>query len=162
MIKLLDKNSFIKRLIIFELRFMLVAFLLSLIYELAHSPLYLFVDATTVWIKLYYIIHCSFRDLAPFLLGYHIVAIIVKKWLWLYEDYSFRNVALYTFFAFCYTIFSELYHVHILKSWAFKASMPLVPILKIGITPFLQNLILPPIVVKIAKSTYLLNKKGKS
>jgi hypothetical protein len=140
--------SLLKRVVRFEIRFMLVAFGLSLAYELAHSPLYVFVDAASTGRKLYYIVHCSFRDLIPFLLGYHLVALIVRKWFWLIKDYQLRNITLFTFFAFCYTILSELYHVHILKSWAFKEAMPMVPLLKIGLTPFLQSLILTPLVAK--------------
>ena len=128
---------------------MMIAFLVSLIYELAHSPLYIFVDAPTLWRKLHFIVHCSFGDLTPFLIGYHLVAIIQKKWLWIIERYRLRNIVLFTFFAFSYTILSELYHVHILKSWAFKESMPMIPLLEIGLTPFLQNLILAPVVAAL-------------
>jgi len=53
--------NLLKTLTLFELKFMLTAFVFSLLYELAHSPLYIFVDAPTVWRKLYYIVHCSFR-----------------------------------------------------------------------------------------------------
>ncbi len=143
------KKSYLKSIIFFEVKFMLVAFLFSLIYELAHSPLYIFVDAPTISRKLYYIVHCSFRDLAPFLIGYHITALVLKKWLWLYEKFTWRNVALFTFFAFVYTVLAELYHVHVLGSWEFKDAMPMVSLLGIGLTPFVQNLILPPIVAKV-------------
>jgi len=88
-------------------------------------------------------------DLAPFLIDYHLTAIILKKWLWLYEKFSWRNVAMFTFFAFVYTVLAELYHVHVLGSWDFKDAMPMVPLLGIGLTPLVQNLILPPIVVKV-------------
>ena len=158
--RLWNDRSLVRCLAIFEIRFMLIAFLLSLVYELAHSPLYIFTDADTTWTKLYFIVHCSFRDLAPFLLGYHLVAVIEKKWLWLIENYRLRNIALFTFFAFCYTILSELYHVHILKSWAFKDSMPMVPLLRIGLTPFLQSLILTPLAAKIIKYSYAKQKSS--
>ncbi len=145
-------KSDLKSIIDFEIKFMLAAFLFSLAYELAHSPLYIFVDAPTISRKLYYIVHCSFRDLAPFLIGYHITALVLKKWLWLYEKFSWRNVALYTFSAFVYTVLAELYHVHVLGSWEFKDVMPMVPLLGMGLTPFVQNLILPPLVAKILVS----------
>ncbi|NOZ61027.1 MAG: hypothetical protein GXO74_05055 [Calditrichaeota bacterium] len=135
----------VKHIVSFEAKFLLVAFVLSLIYELGHSPLYNFVDAPTLGRKLYYIFHCSLRDLAPFLFGYHLVALLLKNWLWIYGGTNWKKIGLFTFFAFIYTVASEMYHVHILKSWSFKESMPIVPILEIGLTPFLQNLILAPL-----------------
>lgn len=120
----LNDKSFVRSVAIFEIKFVLIAFLLSLVYELAHSPLYIFVDAASTGRKLYFIVHCSFRDLTPFLLGYHLVAVMERKWLWIIESYRLRNIALFTLFAFGYTILSESYHVHILKSWGYKESMP--------------------------------------
>lgn len=153
-------KSKLKQIILFEAKFILLVFLLSLIYELGHSPLYNFVDAPTLGQKLYYIVHCSFRDLAPFLIGYHLVALLLKNWLWIYSRTDWKRIGLFTFFAFIYTVASELYHVHVLKSWSFKASMPIVPVLEIGLTPFLQNLILAPIGVMILR--YFENRRQHS
>ena len=66
--------------------------------------------------------------------------------------YRNRSVLLYIFFEFCFTLLSELYHVHISKSRTFKEIMPMVSSLKIGIALFIQNLILPTCVAKVVKA----------
>ena len=142
-------KSRLKSIFIFEIKFLIASFLFSLLYELAHSPLYIFIDAPTLERKISFILHCAFGDVGFFISGYHLTALILKNWLLLYEKFSWRNVLLFTFFSFSHTVIAELYHVHILGSWEYNDAMPIVPLLGIALTPFVQNLILPPLVGKV-------------
>lgn len=51
-----------------------------------------------------------------------------------------------------YTIFSEWLNVDIRGSWAYTASMPVVPILGTGVAPIMQWLIVPSIAFAVASA----------
>jgi hypothetical protein len=50
-----------------------------------------------------------------------------------------------------YTIFSEWLNVEIRRSWAYTASMPVLPVLGIGLAPVLQWLVVPGIAFAVAR-----------
>jgi hypothetical protein len=43
-----------------------------------------------------------------------------------------------------YTVLSEWANVHMFKSWGYKQSMPIIPWVQMGLTPFLQWILIPP------------------
>jgi len=47
-------------------------------------------------------------------------------------------------------VFSEWLNTAVRASWAYAPSMPIVPLLGVGLAPFLQWLLLPPLVAFIA------------
>jgi len=58
------------------------------------------------------------------------------------------------------TVISERVNVHILKSWAYNKSMPIIPWLKVGLTPLLQWMVIPPAIVSLVRHHLLLDQKA--
>jgi hypothetical protein len=57
------------------------------------------------------------------------------------------------------TVISERVNVYLFKSWSYSALMPLVPWLKVGLTPSLQWMILPPVVILLVRHHLLSDQK---
>lgn len=57
-----------------------------------------------------------------------------------------------------YTTFSEITNVRVKGTWGYTELMPIVPIVEIGGTPFLQWLLIPPILLALMR---LLRRTGE-
>ena len=58
-----------------------------------------------------------------------------------------------------YLVFSETLNVSIRKSWSYNKLMPVIPYIKMGLTPFLQWIIVPPTVILLVRHHFLLDKE---
>jgi len=56
-----------------------------------------------------------------------------------------------------WTSISEWVNVYILKSWDYNKIMPIIPWAKVGLTPVLQWIVIPPIVLFIIKHYFTLS-----
>ena len=140
------------------LRFVPLLAALSLAWEIGQAPLYtLWKEAEAGYIA-FAVVHCTLGDV---LIGSAslIFALIVRgegslsRWKWV------RIAALTVLFGAGYTVFSEWLNVQILRSWAYSESMPRISLgdFELGITPFAQWLIVPPLALQFARSTYAMN-----
>lgn len=59
-----------------------------------------------------------------------------------------------------YTVFSEWVNVQIFKYWSYNETMPLIPWTKVGITPVLQWITIPPVVILLMRHYFLLAGEG--
>jgi len=59
-----------------------------------------------------------------------------------------------------YTVFSEWTNVHILKSWGYGELMPIIPVMKVGLAPFLQWIVIPSVVILLVRHYFLLNQEA--
>jgi hypothetical protein len=50
-----------------------------------------------------------------------------------------------------FTIISERVNVHVLRSWTYNQSMPLIPLLEVGLTPLLQWMMIPPLIILLVR-----------
>ncbi len=50
-----------------------------------------------------------------------------------------------------YAVLSEWANVYMFKSWGYNQSMPIIPWVKMGLTPFLQWIVIPPIVILLVR-----------
>lgn len=57
------------------------------------------------------------------------------------------NIVLFTVLGLTYTIFSEILNTRIKGTWGYTELMPIVPVIEIGGMPFLQWLLIPPILI---------------
>jgi hypothetical protein len=128
---------------------------LSFAWEVGHVPLYtLWKEAEPGYIA-FAVFHCSVGDV---LIGSAalLLALIVlgegslARWAW------GRVAALTVLFGAGYTVFSEWLNVKILRSWTYAESMPRLSFgeFELGLTPLAQWLILPPLALYLARSTY--------
>jgi len=57
------------------------------------------------------------------------------------------------------TVISERVNVYVLNSWAYNEGMPLIPLLKVGLTPFLQWVFIPIIVIVLLRHHLLCDQE---
>lgn len=121
-----------------------LAFVLNLAWEIAHARLY------TIWAEMdrlsvaWALLHCSVGDVMIALALFALAGMALRRADWP----ASRPVAggvLVVIGAMAYTAWSEWYNVYRAASWGYSASMPL--IFGIGLSPLLQWLVLPPVLV---------------
>ena len=129
-----------------ELQLLMFSLPLELLWEVAQFPLY------TVWQEgdwsyiLYGLAHCTLGDLLILLLAYWVVSLLNYNRHW-YRSNIMVNGFLYTLLGLGYTIYSEIMNVSIKGNWGYTGLMPIVPVIGIGGMPFLQWVLVPPVVL---------------
>ena len=129
-----------------EIRLITLALPLELLWEVAQFPLY------TVWHEgswnyiLYGLAHCTIGDLMILLVLYWVVALLNRDRRWYLNNVA-PNGILFTILGAGYTVFSEIRNVRIKGTWDYTDLMPIVPIVEIGGSPFLQWLLIPPVLL---------------
>ena len=125
-----------------------LAFVLHLIWEIGHLPLYtLAQDPDRVRVA-QYVLHCALGDVVIALAAYVVAALAVRTITWPLQA-PWRGGAVALVAGIAYTAFSEWYNVYRLASWAYTPSMPLVG--GIGLTPLLQWLLIPPAMIVVMR-----------
>jgi hypothetical protein len=125
---------------------------LSIAWEIAHLPLYtIWTEASAGYIA-FAVFHCTLGDL---MIGSAALALALiasreralERWHW-------RRIAVTAALtAILYTAFSEWLNVAIVRSWAYSEWMPVLEIadLQLGVSPLLQWLVIPPLVLYLAR-----------
>ena len=119
---------------------------LQLLWEIAQFPLY------TVWHEgdwsyiLYGLIHCTLGDLLILLSVFWLVSLLNRSRHWILSP-TFINIVLFTALGLGYTIFSEIINTRVKGTWGYTELMPVVPVIEIGGMPFLQWLLIPPLLI---------------
>lgn len=133
-----------------ELRLLVLGLPLELLWEIAQFPLY------DVWHEhdwgyiLYALAHCSAGDLLILLVAYESVALLRRDRYW-FRNSPWTSGLAFTLLGAGYTVLSELRRVRVLGSWAYTELMPVVPVIGIGGMPFLQWLLIPPVLVTLVR-----------
>jgi hypothetical protein len=121
----------------------------NLVWELAQLPLFtLWTEASRGFIA-YAVFHCTVGDVliaASALL----LAMCLAAPLGFPERGLVRVAVVATLVAVAYTALSEWLNTQVRASWTYAPSMPVVPILNVGLAPLVQWLVLPPAVVAAA------------
>ena len=129
-----------------ELQVVMFGLPLELLWEVAQFPLY------TVWHEgdwgyiLYGLAHCTLGDLLILLAAYWVVALLNRSRYW-YQSNILVNGFLFTLLGLAYTIYSEIVNVSIKGNWDYTELMPIVPVIEIGGMPFMQWVLVPPVVL---------------
>lgn len=129
-----------------ELQLLMFGLPLELLWEIAQFPLY------TVWQEgdwsyiLYGLAHCTLGDLLILLVTYWIVALLNRNRYW-YRSNIPVNGSLFTLIGLGYTIYSEILNVSIKGNWDYTELMPIIPVIEIGGMPFMQWLLIPPVLL---------------
>lgn len=116
----------------------------SLVWEMAHVPLYTLWQTGTWGEIAYAVIHCTLGDflIATACLGGAVSLLGRHGW----PGRGYAKVAATTIAAaMYYTVFSEWLNVELRGSWAYRDLMPTMPILGTGLTPVLQWLVVPAV-----------------
>jgi hypothetical protein len=129
-----------------EIQLMMLALPLELLWEVAQFPLY------TVWHEgdwnyiLYGLAHCTLGDLIILLAAYWVVALLNRDRNW-HLNTVLPNGALFVVLGAVYTVYSEIMNVRIKGTWDYTELMPIVPVVDIGAMPFLQWILVPPVLL---------------
>lgn len=129
-----------------EIQLIMLALPLELLWEIAQFPLF------TVWQEgdwsyiLYGLAHCTLGDLIILLIAYWLVALLSSNRYW-YRVSILPSGLLFTALGVAYTIYSEIVNVRIKGTWDYTELMPIVPVINIGGMPFLQWVLIPPILL---------------
>jgi hypothetical protein len=121
-----------------------LAFVLNLAWEVAQVRLY------TIWVEAdgmsvaRALLHCSVGDVLIALAMFALAGIMLGRADWP-ASRPWVGSAIAVIGAVAFTAWSEWYNVYRAGSWSYAASMP--TIFGIGVSPLLQWLILPPILV---------------
>lgn len=121
-----------------------LAFVLNLVWEIGHVRLY------TIWTQADglriagSLLHCSLGDVLIALSMFALAGIVLRRADWP-ASRPWTGGAIVVIGAMAFTAWSEWYNVYRAGSWGYAESMP--TIFGIGLTPLLQWLILPPLMV---------------
>ncbi len=121
-----------------------LAFVLNLAWEIAQVRLYtLWAEADRLTVA-WSLLHCSIGDVLIALALFALTGMALRRADWP-ASHPWTGGAMVVGGALAYTAWSEWYNVYRAGSWGYSASMPL--IFGIGLSPLLQWLILPPVLV---------------
>jgi hypothetical protein len=123
-----------------------VAVLFNYVWELAQMPLYEGAsDFPTLWW------HCGIATLGDgllVLLIYGLGGLVFRDARWFVQP-GWRGYLLMLIAGIALSISVEVSAVQFAQLWAYKPSMPLVPLFGVGLTPFAQMLLLPPLIFRV-------------
>lgn len=114
----------------------------NLIWEVLHLPLY------TLWAEggikdlAFAAVHCTGGDILIALSSLMLALFLVGDSNWPSRNFG-RIVILAVLFGLAYTLFSEWLNVAVRQSWAYADGMPVLPVLKVGLSPVLQWIVIP-------------------
>ena len=121
-----------------------LAFVLSLIWEISHARLY------TIWMQAdglrlaWSVFHCSLGDVLIALVTFVLSALALRRFNWP-SSRPWAGGAIAVIGAMSFTAWSEVHNVYHTGAWSYTANMP--TIYGVGLSPLLQWLVVPPVVV---------------
>jgi hypothetical protein len=126
----------------------LLALVMHAIWEVAHLPLYTLWNEADRQIVVSYLLHCTLGDALIATTVFLFTSAIIRDWRWPQRNLRLGGLIMITS-GLVYTVFSEWYNVYYLQSWGYDPAMPLIA--GIGLTPLLQWLIVPSLMLIIAR-----------
>ena len=121
-----------------------LAFVLNLMWEIAEVRLYTIWAATDGTSVAWALLHCSLGDVVIALAMFALAGIVLWRSDWLASS-PWTGGAIVAIGAMGFTAWSEWYNVYRVGNWGYTSSMPM--IFGIGLSPLLQWLILPPVMI---------------
>lgn len=126
-----------------------IAFLIFGTWEWIQTPF--FIDSTNeinqiVWNR----VHCTMGDIMILLSTYLILMLIKRRYISI-SNLNKNDIIILTIMGLSYTVFSEYLNVHIRESWGYSELMPIIPVLKAGLIPLMQWIILPSLILNSSK-----------
>jgi hypothetical protein len=121
-----------------------LAFVLNLIWEIAHVRLY------TIWMEAdgpviaWAILHCSLGDVVIALTMFALIGAAMRHLDWP-ASHPWTGGTMFVAGAVVFTAWSEWQNVYRAGNWGYTESMP--TIFGVGLSPLLQWVILPPLIV---------------
>lgn len=133
-----------------EIHVALFAFLLNVPWEFLQVPLYVSMPTLPHWQAVQVCMQAALGDVLIALTGYWAVAAWRRRRSWL-RDYGAKEILGFVLVGVGLTVALEWYATLASQRWEYAPLMPTVPLLGTGISPLLQWLILPPLILWISR-----------
>ncbi len=124
----------------------LAAFLLHLAWERVHVQLYTGYEKMEGLLPVY--VFATIGDVAYTLCAVFFVAILARDLAWFVRGVSTGEYLLLALLGFCIALFVE-YKAKYYKKWEYLPEMPIIPFLRVGLSPIAQMTVLLPFSVFI-------------
>ena len=129
-----------------ELNVAVFCFLLNFVWEIWQAPFFAGMPNANHWTAVKGCTRATVGDIAIMLTAFWAVAVVMRSRVWILRA-GWRCIAGFTATGFAMTVLMERLATGPLNRWTYADSMPVVPLLGIGLLPALQWLLLPPLVV---------------
>ena len=125
---------------------------MNLVWETLHLPLYTIWAEGTLQAQAFAVLHCTAGDVLITTSTLVLALLMCGDKAWPNAGF-FPVLAITIALGLAYTIFSEWLNVVVRASWAYSASMPVIPIfnLRIGLSPILQWVVVPTTALLLAR-----------
>lgn len=130
----------------FSFAIIVIAFLLNFIWEMLQMPLY-----KNMPLNIKSIVYCGLASLADVImvvLLYYGFALIYKDAFWT-KDLNVQRIVLLMLIGCVGAILAELRHLSS-GNWSYAETMPVIPIVNVGLSPVLQFMILPVVIYSLS------------
>ena len=134
------------RLLPFSCLLVLIAFVLHLSWEIGHSPLYEWNPSIDFYIP--FISFVALKDALWSLVFFFVTATILRDHNW-----PENKKAGYYIMTLCGLVFATAIEIHATSSgrWQYNEWMPVIPLLRVGLTPIIQMSLIPSLAAFIAQ-----------
>ena len=134
-----------------ETNIVLFGFLISFPWEMLQAPLYVGMAQAPHWSATLHCLVATFGDCVLFLYVFGMTAAIFRNCHWI-RAATFLQVFWFTAIGLTVTVLIEAAAVRgIGWNWRYTALMPRLPLLGIGLSPVLQWVVLPPLVMWVVR-----------
>src|SRR3990172_7591358 len=133
-----------------EINVALFAFLLNLVWEFGQVPLYRDLPSQGHWASIKLCVRATAGDVVIAVVAFWIVAALVASRQWITAP-SALQFACFVGVGLAISTALEWMAIHVQARWAYGTAMPMVPVLRVGLAPVLQWVIVPPLVVWFVK-----------
>jgi hypothetical protein len=131
-----------------ETNLFLFAFLLNFVYEVWQAPYYEFYNSPSLAAKINNLTHCSFGDGVIILFSSWVVSVLVRSRDWVLHP-TWKLTVLFTSIGLLYTLVIETYRVNVSK--VYGVPVLAVPILGMSALALIQWVVLPPVILYLAR-----------
>ena len=133
-----------------EIYISIFGFLLNFIWEVWQVPLFQGMDELTHFEATLHCTLAALGDVVILLIAFWSIALTARSRRWIIHPRAIQFIG-FIAIGIVITVGFEAIAIHVLNRWQYAAAMPTLPILGTGITPILQWLIIPPIIVSMMR-----------
>lgn len=129
-----------------ELNVALFSFVFHFVWEMLQVPTYAGMEQLDHWTGVKICTQATFGDVGFALAAFWITAGIARSRRWIVTP-TLRQVMIFVGVGVALTIGFEIYYTHVTHRWTYSTLMPIVPPFGVGLTPLLQWVIVPLLVI---------------
>ncbi len=143
-----------------EINLCFFSFFLNFFWEVVQTYFYTLKDSPFSEM-LYGWFHCTLGDVIVTIGSFWLVSAASHNRKWLLELNPLNFVG-FIMVGVVYAVLSEWANVQLFKSWGYNQSMPIIPWVQMGLTPLLQWIVIPPIVILLVRHHLLSDQEQET